>query len=114
MKDTITSIVDAKDANGFAALFADNGQFIFGNNDAVIGRDSIQNYVDGFFSLIQGLKHTSELKTQTDNLLIFTGEVTYTRKDGSTLTLPYCNVLDLEQNKISKFQVYVDNSALFQ
>jgi ketosteroid isomerase-like protein len=41
------------------------------------------------------------------------GEVTYTRHDGSVLTVPFANVFEMRGDKIAAYRIYVDNSLLF-
>ena len=41
------------------------------------------------------------------------GEVTYTRHNGSVLSVPFANVFDLRGDKIAAYRIYIDNSALF-
>ena len=42
-----------------------------------------------------------------------TGFVTYTRTDSSTLTVPFCNVLNLVGDQIKEYLIFIDNSQLF-
>jgi len=39
--------------------------------------------------------------------------VTYTRHDGSVLTVPFANVFEMRGDKIAAYRIYVDNSLLF-
>jgi hypothetical protein len=39
--------------------------------------------------------------------------VTYTRLDGSTLTVPFANVFVLKGAEIQSYRIYIDNSPLF-
>jgi hypothetical protein len=41
------------------------------------------------------------------------GIVTYTRLDGTTLTLPFVNVFDLRGGKVARYLIYIDNRELF-
>ena len=41
------------------------------------------------------------------------GEVTYTRLDGSTLTVPFVNVFELSGAQIRSYRIYIDNGPLF-
>ena len=39
--------------------------------------------------------------------------MTYTRKDGSTLTVPFVNVFYLRDGKVARYLIHIDNSGLF-
>jgi limonene-1,2-epoxide hydrolase len=39
--------------------------------------------------------------------------VTYTRHNGSSLSVPFANVFELKGDKIASYRIYIDNSALF-
>jgi hypothetical protein len=41
------------------------------------------------------------------------GFVTYTRRDGSTLRVPFANVFHLEGGLVTRYLIFIDNSALF-
>jgi hypothetical protein len=41
------------------------------------------------------------------------GVVTYTRHDGSTLQVPFANVMKLRPGGIHDYRIFTDNSALF-
>ena len=45
--------------------------------------------------------------------MICRGEVTYTRLDGSTLSVPFVNVLKLEGSLIRDYLIYADTSELY-
>jgi limonene-1,2-epoxide hydrolase len=39
--------------------------------------------------------------------------VTYTRHDGSLISVPFANVFELRGDKITAYRIYIDNSSLF-
>ena len=42
------------------------------------------------------------------------GRVTYTRKDNSTLTVPFANVMKLDAKGIYKYLIFADTSDLYK
>lgn len=40
--------------------------------------------------------------------------VTYTRHDGSTLTVPFANVFGMRDIRVAHYQIYADVSALWK
>ena len=105
--------IDAMDAEKFGGHLAENGSFKLGNAAAVTGRSSIKEAVGGFFSTIEGLKHTVSESFENGNTLTCRGEVTYTKKDKSEVTVPFANFFVMEGDLAVDYQVYIDISPLF-
>ncbi len=110
---TLFSAIDSMNAANFASFIAEAGSFRFGNWDPVVGRENIQQVVDGFYSSIKSLSHRLIDVAESENNLISRGEVTYTRHNGSTLTLPFCNFFNMEDGLVKHYQIYIDVSALY-
>jgi ketosteroid isomerase-like protein len=45
--------------------------------------------------------------------VVVEGNVTYTRQDGSQLTLPFADVLETRDGKVSNYRIYIDIAPLF-
>jgi len=111
--DQMFARIDARDADGFAASFAENGVFRFGNNPAVTGRSAIHDFIAGFFGSIGGISHQFENCWTLGDRAFCNGLVTYVRKDGSELTVPWSTVSRFEGDKLAEYLAYVDASKLF-
>ena len=107
------SVIDAKDADAFASFLAEDAVFRFGNAPAAHGRAAIREAVTGFFGAIAGLRHTVADHWDAGDAIFALGEVTYTRLDGSTLTVPFADVLKMRAGKIGEYLIYIDASELF-
>lgn len=110
---TLFAAIDAMDAETFAALLHEDAQFRFGNGDTVRGRAAIRDYVQAFFAALGGIEHRSEETLDAEGQLVCHGQVRYTRHDGSTLEVPFLNLLSVEQGLIRRYLIFIDNSALF-
>jgi ketosteroid isomerase-like protein len=105
--------IDACDSERFVGYLTPGAEFRFGSAPAVVGRDAIRQAVEGFFSTIAGLSHTLT-RTVADGATLFCeGEVTYTRPDDSTVTLPFADVLRLEDGLFSSYRIYIDIGPLY-
>lgn len=105
--------IDAMNTNKFLTFLADDAQFRFGNAPAAVGRDMIHQAVDGFFQSIKRISHNI-LRTWTyPDTVICQGEVTYTRHDGSQLTLPFVNIFGMKNNLIKDYMIYMDITPLY-
>jgi ketosteroid isomerase-like protein len=109
----LLAVIDARDADGFVAFLTPEAEFRFGNAPAVFGRDAIRAAVAGFFSMIGGCRHRLIGTWSGPGTAVGEGEVTYTRMDGSTVTIPFVNVFGLRGERVASYRIYIDNSPLF-
>lgn len=116
MRDKIESLmnaIDAKDTNKFISFLTDDCTFTFGNSMPVIGKEAIFNSVSAFFNSIASLRHTIPDYCQCNDRVVFHGEVTYTRHNGSELTVKYCNYFYMQGELISSYNIFADISELY-
>jgi uncharacterized protein (TIGR02246 family) len=106
--------IDRKDAEAFAAAFADDGRFLFANAPAAVGRASVLAAVTGFFSSIAALEHDLTDVWEVPGAVVVVGRVTYTRLDGSRLAVPFTDVLRLRDDLVTSWEIYIDASQLYQ
>jgi SnoaL-like domain len=105
--------VDAMDAHAFASNFAAGGELHFGNADTVVGPEAIEAAIGGFFQMIKGIKHDVLEAWREDDAVFCDIRVTYTRLDGSTVTLPAAVLSRLDGDKIRDFRIFTDQAPLF-
>lgn len=109
------SSIDAKDVECFSRFFAVDSIFRFGNQPQVQGQSHITEYVAAFFGSISALRHdVIETWQVAEDTIICQGQVTYTRHNATTLTVPFVNILKLSDAKIREYLIFVDNSSLYQ
>jgi len=109
----LLAVIDARDADGFVAFLTPDAEFRFGNAPAVNGHEAIRAAVAGFFSVIGGCRHRLIGTWTGAGTAVGEGEVTYTRMDGSTVTIPFVNVFGLRGQRVASYRIYIDNSPLF-
>ncbi len=109
----VFAAVDAGDARQFAAVFAEDGQFIFGNAPAVVGRPAVEQAVAGFFASIRGCRHALSRFCAGPGHCAMDGTVTYLRHDGRELTVPFANVFVMRGDQVAEYRIFVDASALY-
>lgn len=112
IKRVFTS-VDAKDTETFLSFLDDKGEFRFGNMPAAVGKKAMRNAVDAFFANIKGLRHEILETWRHAGTVICEGRVTYTRIDGSEVTLPFANIWRMRNNLIKEYLIYIDIQPLF-
>ncbi len=111
--DEMFAHVDALDSKGFASFFTEGGVFTFGNNAPVTGRGRIEDFIAGFFGAIGGISHDFQNCWTQGDRAFANGFVTYVRKDGTKLTVPWATISRFEGNKLAEYNAYVDASKLF-
>lgn len=111
--DQMFARVDALDAEGFAACFTERGSFQFANHPVVTGRAAIRDFIAGFFAGIGGIRHQFDNAWSLGDRAFCNGLVTYVRKDGSELTVPWATISRFEDGKLAEYLAYVDASKLF-
>lgn len=114
LSDRVFAAVDAMKADALVELFAEDGRFVFGNNDPLHGHTAIAAGLEGFFASIQGLRHelVHEWNVQADTIV--ESRVTYTRLDGSTVTVPGVSIWHLgDDGLITDYRVFVDLAPLY-
>ena len=105
--------IDAMDVDRFLAFLTTDASFRFGSSPAATGHDAIRAAVGGFFETIGSLSHAISTAFAEDQTLVCEGEVTYTRHDGSTITLPFADVFEYEDDLIADYKIYMDIGPLY-
>ncbi len=111
--NSLFKVIDEMDCEKFVAFLCENGEFKFGNASSVKGRAEIQKAVSQFFNSIHGLQHKIKQVWNVDNAVIVNGEVTYTRKNKTKLTVPFMNLLELNNGLIQNYQIFIDINKLY-
>ena len=105
--------IDAKDTAAFLRKLSPTAVFRFGASPPVQGKDAIGAAVDAFFSSVAAIRH--ELKNQLgdSSMLVCEGDVTYTRHDGSTITLPFADFFEFDGDLIDDYRIYIEIAPLY-
>ena len=105
--------IDSGDGVAFARYLTPDGSFRFGNAPPAVGRAAIESAVTGFFTSIRRCDHRLLRWWSAPGSEAVQGEVTYTRLDGSRLTVPFVNVFLLDGALIREYQIHIDASQLY-
>ena len=105
--------IDRQDAAAFVGYLADDAVFRFGSAPAVRGRDAIRATVDGFFGTIAGCSHAVNKRISGGSTLVCEGEVTYTRHNGTEITLPFTDIFEYDGDQIAQYKIYMDVNPLY-
>ena len=105
--------IDRQDAAAFVGYLTDDAVFRFGSAPAVRGRDAIRATVDGFFDTIAGCSHAVNNTISGGSTLVCEGEVTYTRHNGTEITLPFTDIFEYDGDQIAQYKIYMDVNPLY-
>ncbi len=111
--ERLFAVIDARDADGFVEALTPDAEFRFGNLPPARGRAAIHAAVAGFFLTIAACRHRCLHTWNGQGTAVCEGEVTYTRHDGTTVTLPFANVVELHGDRITAYRIYIDNTPLY-
>ena len=106
--------IDAFDTKTFVSYLDEEANFRFGNMPVVKGKNAIFEFVAGFFQAIRAIRHTDLEIWELEGIRFVNATVTYTRLDGSTLTVNFSNTFRLKGSKIKDYLIFIDNSELFK
>jgi ketosteroid isomerase-like protein len=104
--------IDGKRTGEFLGFLTPDARFRFGSAPAVQGEAAIAAAVDRFFASVASLSHRVLDLWETPGHLICRGEVHYQRLDGRSVQVPFCDVLALHGEKITRYEIYLDPTPL--
>ena len=107
------STIDAGDARGFCAYLSEDAIFRFGNAAPVQGRAAIERTVTEFFASIRGSRHQLLRVWSSGGAVALEGRVTYTRHDGSEVTLPFADTMVTHGDRLAGYCIYIDIAPLY-
>lgn len=111
--DALSKALDGKQLEEVLSYLTDDCVFVAGNGEAVIGKENIKQVYEAFFPAVQSTKHDVSDIFEAGDKLVHRGHVTYTRLDGSQLTVPFCDVFKMKGGLIAEYTIYIDWSELF-
>lgn len=113
LADRLMKAIDARNADAFCSFLTPDCVFRFGNGPAVVGHCAIRELVAAFFARIAACEHRLIRIWNDGPHVALQGEVTYTRTDGQTVTVPFMNAFEMRGDKIATYSIHIDNSPLF-
>jgi ketosteroid isomerase-like protein len=108
--------IDRKDTAGAASMFAADIRFTFGNNPPVHGRGEVEVTMRDFLDNIAGIRHELTGLWQvasTHHIVVAEMTVRYSRLDGTSISLPCCNVFRTHDGAIADYQIYMNVNPVF-
>ncbi len=109
------TIIDAKEEAANRNLYAEDSEVIFGNRPAVTGVENVINMFKHFWTTIKGYEHSIVSIYGKDDSFAAETVVSYSRLDGTTVTIPAVTVIEVnEHRKIKSMRIFIDITPLHQ
>ncbi|MBE7209610.1 MAG: nuclear transport factor 2 family protein [Gluconacetobacter diazotrophicus] len=106
--------VDRLDPASMLRWYAEDCSFRFGGNPTLRGKSAIAAALAGFYGTIAGMRHemTGCWIDRDAHSGVWEAEVTFTRPDGSRVTIPAISSLRLRDGLIHDFRFVMDPAPL--
>jgi ketosteroid isomerase-like protein len=105
--------IDSMDPDAFAAHLAEDVTMRFGNAEPVHGRGAVRDVWAQFCEGVDGVSHALVERWEADPATVVEADVTYTRKDGGTVTVPVVTIYRERDGLINDYRVFIDLAPLF-
>jgi ketosteroid isomerase-like protein len=107
--------LDRGDIEQMVRYMTDDVVAAFGNFPELNGKAAFHMMFRDLAKAISGVRHEThdlwEVEQDAD-VLVARMTVAYTRHDGSTISLPCCNVFRMRANLVSHYSVYMDTTPI--
>ena len=107
---TMCGQVDSGDAAGFAAWFAPDASYTFGNGAPLVGRDAIEAATAGAATSLPWVRHVVDQVAEVGDQLFCRFTIHTEAPDRTPVALPCVTVIWLEADEIVDYRVHMDLS----
>lgn len=105
---------ESMNVNNFAAFYADDAHYQFGNFPVAHGPQGIINSSDAFLQKVKKVvHHIDNIWEIDDETLVVEMTVTYDRHDGKSFTLPCCDTIRVRNGKVQSLKIFMDITPVF-
>jgi len=112
-RSQLFSDIDSMEPERFTSHLADDVTMRFGNAEPIHGRDAVRDTWAGFCGGIDGVSHADGRRWESEEGTVVEAEVTYTRKDGGTVTVPVVTIYREGDGGIVDYRILIDLAPLF-
>jgi ketosteroid isomerase-like protein len=112
-RSQLFSDIDSMEPERFTAHLAEDVTMRFGNADPIHGRDAVRDVWAGFCEGLDGVSHERLRRWESHEGSVAEANVTYTKKDGSTVTVPVATIWRESDGGIVDYRIFIDLAPLF-
>ena len=109
--------VDAADAAGFGAWFAEDAAYRFGNGETLVGREAVVAATAGAAGALPWVRHTVDQVAEVGDQLFCRFTIETAAPDGTRLALPCVTVITMAGDPLEQivdYRVHMDISPAFE
>lgn len=111
-REQLFADIDSMEPERFAAHLAPDAVMRFGNAEPVRGRAAVRDTWAQFCRTVAGVHHDLVEQWQTPSATVVESNVTYTRHDGSQVTVPVVTIYREGEGGIADYRVFIDLAPL--
>jgi ketosteroid isomerase-like protein len=105
--------IDSMEPERFTAHLAEDVTMRFGNGDPIHGREAVHDTWAGFCDGLDGVSHERLRRWESEDGTVAEANVTYTKKDGGTVTVPVATIWREGDGGIVDYRIFIDLAPLF-
>jgi hypothetical protein len=105
--------IDSMEPERFTQHLAEDVTMRFGNAEPIRGREAAHDAWAGFCEGIDGVSHERLRSWESDAGTVAEANVTYTKKDGGTVTVPVVTIYTEGDGGIDDYRIFIDLAPLF-
>ena len=106
--------IDSMEPERFTAHLADDVTMRFGNAEPIQGRAAVHDVWAGLLRRHRRRQRTRRVgRWESDEGTVVEADVTYTRKDGGTVTVPVVTIYREGDELIDDYRIFIDLAPLF-
>ncbi len=97
----------------FIKFYTETAHYQFSNFPVVYGPQGIRETSGPFLEKVKAVTHHIKAMWECGDIVICEMEVVYTRHDGRVFTLPCCDTIRMQGDKVHELRIYMDISPVF-
>jgi limonene-1,2-epoxide hydrolase len=105
--------LDARDVAKLAALVTDDIRLQFASQPPVEGKEAFIDAVEASLASVSGFQHQIIEAWDVGDAVVLEMTVRYRRLDGTSISLPCCNIFRYSGGLIADYRVYMDIAPVY-
>ena len=105
--------LDARDVAKLAAMVSDDVRLQFASQPPVEGKEAFVDALEDSLASVSGFRHEIIEAWDVGDAVVLEMIVHYRRLDGSSISLPCCNVFRYAGGLIADYRVYMDIAPVY-
>jgi hypothetical protein len=114
MRPNLFEDIDSMEPDAFARHLSDDVTMRFGNAEPLHGRAACRDAWAQFCETVDGVSHDMVNQWEVGSTTIAEANVTYTRKDGTEVTVPVLTIYETNaDDEIDSYRIFIDLAPVF-